>query len=603
MCSILGCVNSSISLIEIEKLNSLMSHRGPDNSTVKEYRIKDKKLFLGHNRLAIQDLDVKANQPMEIERFSIIFNGEIYNHLEIRKELKFSSFKTHSDTETILLSFAEFGIEKTISKLIGMFAIALLDKKEDKLYLIRDRVGIKPLYWTFQNNEFAFSSELKGFASHLKQTRSNKALVQFMSFGYIPNGNSYYENIHKLKPAHYLVFDGTNVDIKQYWDLPEDKIEISYEDAVQETENLIRSAIKYRLLADVEVGSFLSGGVDSSLVSAIMQQVSSKKIKTFSIGFEDKRYDESSYAREVAKYIHSEHYEYIFNAKDVLDLIENIDYYFDEPFGDASALPMMFLSKKTKQHVSVALSGDGGDELFLGYDRYFLTKKYFDKFNNIPKFGKNILSFICKNSRQDKLEKISYPLKHLTKENLYSVLYTSTKPWELSSLFSKDFIYDTFDKEDINLLDLQNISMDGIDFIDSLSRLDFYRYLPDDILTKVDRSSMAYSLEARVPLLDHRVVEFAYSLPTELKLTNGPKSILKDILYKHVPRKLVDRPKKGFSVPLKHWFKNELKDSLMDKVNSLDERFNKEYINKLIKLHMEGSRNYEYVFWNIMRIK
>jgi len=602
MCAISGYVGTNSDKAFLRPLSMLMSHRGPDASNVEVTAFKNKYIHLAHNRLSIQDLNILANQPMENEKFLIVFNGEIYNHLEIRSEINMQSFKTHSDTETLLYAFSEFGIERTIKKLIGMFSIALFDKESEKLYLIRDRVGIKPLYWTYQNDEFAFSSELKGLPAQFKNNVSNKSLIQFMSLGYTPGQNSYYEGINKLEPAHILVFDGKNISVNRYWDLPNERHKLTYDDAVIQAEELIRSSIKYRLLSDLEVGSFLSGGVDSSLVSAIMQQESSQNIKTFSIGFEDPKYDESIYAKEVARYIKSDHFEYKFKAEDALNLIEKIDYHFDEPFGDASSLPMMLLSKKTKEHVTVALSGDGGDELFLGYDRYFLTQNYYNKFNAIPPLLRRVFSSICKVSGQDKLEKIAYPLKHLSKENLYSVLYSSIKPWELSNIFSKEFIYEAFGKEEVSLSDLQNTSIKGLDFIDSLSRLDFYRYLSDDILTKVDRSSMAYSLEARVPLLDHRLVEFAYSLPTELKLKNGPKSILKDVLYKHVPRELIERPKRGFSVPLKHWFRNELKDALIDKVDSLDGRFNKEYIHKLIKLHMSSNRNYEYVFWNLMRL-
>lgn len=615
MCSISGAYNSSVSFKEYELLNYSMSHRGPDNTNVQEYKFNNRILFLGHNRLAIQDLDIKANQPMESARFSIVFNGEIYNHMELRTELE-SKFTTHSDTETLLSLFEQYGIEKTISKLIGMFSIALFDKKEDKLYLIRDRVGIKPLYWTFQNGEFSFASELKGISSHLKKRKNDKALIQFMSFGYISDDNSYYENIYKLKPAHYLIFDGKDIDIKRYWDLPQTKINISYEEALERTENIIRSSIKYRLLSDVEVGSFLSGGVDSSLVSAILQQESSSNLKTFSIGFEDKRYDESVYALEVAKYIGSEHYEYKFKVTDVIDLINKLDYNFDEPFGDASSLPMMILSKMTKQHVTVALSGDGGDELFTGYERYFITDSYYTKLSKLPQSIRSILSIIAKYSRNDKLQKVSYPLKNFSEQNLYALLYSSTKPWELNSLFNKEFLRESFGKSDLSLLDIleydflkesDNFTTSSVfrevgDLIDCLSRLDFHRYLPDDILTKVDRASMAYGLEARVPLLDHRVVEFAYSLPTALKLKYGSKSILKDILYKQIPKELIERPKRGFSVPLKEWFRSELKGVVYDKINSLDARFNKKYLLKVFNEHQKG-RNFEYVLWNVMRVK
>jgi len=600
MCSILGYHNTKLSKEEVALYNLKMSHRGPDDSTVKVYNFKSKNLFLAHNRLSIQDLESHANQPMENSRYVMVFNGEIYNHLELRKECHYSFF-THSDTETLLALFLTFGIEKTIEKLIGMFAIALYDKHEERLYLIRDRVGIKPLYWSFQKGEFIFASELKGFASYLKEQRSNKALISLMSLGYVPSDNSYYQDIYKLKPAHYLVFNGESVEINNYWKLPSNKIDISYSEAVEETERLIRSSVEYRLLSDLEVGSFLSGGVDSSLVSAVMQNISSQPIKTFTIGFEDSNYNESVYAKEVAKHIGSNHYEYIFGVNDVKALLEDFDTYYDEPFGDASALPTMLLSKFTKEHVTVALSGDGGDELFLGYDRYFITQKYYQLFKKFPQFSRNILSALCTISNRDKLEKIAYPLKHLSKENLYSVISTATKPWELESVFSKDFVYDSF--KEVNFLSLQGIdNFNETDTFDNFSKIDFHRYLVDDILTKVDRASMRYSLEARVPLLDHRLVEFAYRLPTELKLQNGAKSILKEVLYKYVPKELIERPKMGFAVPLKTWFRGELKDILYAKIESMDEPFNQKYLKKLFDEHQKG-KNHEYLFWNLMRVK
>lgn len=602
MCSILGYLNTNLSLSEVDKQNQKMSHRGPNNSTVKEYKFKNKNLIFAHNRLSIQDLASHANQPMENERYVIVFNGEIYNHLEIRKDLKFTDFKTHSDTETLLFAFSEFGIENTIEKLNGMFAISLLDKIEQKIYLMRDRVGIKPVYYTFQNGEFAFSSELKGFAPHLTNVVSGKALIQFLTLGYIPKDSSYYENVKKLSPAHYLVFDGENISVKKYWDLPKEKLNISFNEAVNKTQELIENSVRRRLLSDVEVGTFLSGGIDSSLITAIAQKHSLHNIKTFSIGFEDKRYDESIYAKEVAKHLKTDHHEYKFNAKDVLDLVDTFDTYYDEPFGDASALPTMLLSKITKDKVTVALSGDGGDELFLGYDRYFLVDEYYKKFQKIPQVARSIMSFAARISNNDKLEKISHPLKKLNLTNMYSLLYSAVKPWELNNMFNDDFVKEAFGKNELNLFDVLGIDIDFVN-IDDFSRLDFYRYLPDDILTKVDRASMASSLEARVPLLDHNVVEFAYSLPQELKLHKGKKSILKEVLYKYVPKELVDRPKQGFGVPLKHWFRNELKEALFEKIETLDERFNKKYVLDIANKHVNKNRNYEYVLWNLMRIK
>jgi asparagine synthase (glutamine-hydrolysing) len=575
MCSILGYYNTPLSYKEIKNYNKLLSHRGPDNSDLKEYKFRDKKLYLGHNRLSIQDLSSNANQPMENEKFVIVFNGEIYNHLEIRKELK-RDFKTHSDTETLLFAFSEFGIKNTINKLNGMFAIALFDKKNQKLYLIRDRVGIKPLFWSFRGGEFVFASELKAFKD--KKIDENSK-IKFLVLGYTPNDKTYYKDIYKLKPAHILEFDGKNIKIKKYWDLPERKIDISFNEAVEEVEYLLKDSIKKRLLSDVEVGSFLSGGVDSSVVTAIMSKISTKQIKTFSIGFNQKEYNEASFAKNIANYLNTNHNEYYFDIQDLINLIDKIVDIYDEPFGDASALPTLILSEFTKKEVSVALSGDGGDELFLGYDRYFFTDNYYYKFKKLP--FKNILSEIFKLFPNDKLNKLSYPLKHLTKENLYAVINTALKPWEIREIL---------DKENSTFLELAEYKGE-FESIEDFSRYDFYRYIPDDILTKVDRASMKYALEVRVPILDHRIVEFAYSLPQNIKLTKGAKSILKEIVYKYIPKELIDRPKKGFGVPLKIWFRNELKNRIFEKIKN-----NKE-LKRRFFLHQKGY-NYEYLFWN-----
>ena len=447
MCSILGYFNTALSIEEVEGLNAKLKHRGYDNSTVKKYLFKEKNLFFGHNRLSIQDLSSKANQPMENERFAIVFNGQIYNHLELRKALKFKDFDTHCDTQTLLFAFDEWGIEKTLNTLNGMFAIALFDKLKRRLYLMRDRVGIKPLYYTFQDGELAFASELKGFAKHLKDQVSQKALIQFISLSYIPADNSYYEGIHKLLPAHYLAFDGERITTHRYWSLPDrSDASISFDEACSQTDDLLRSAVRYRLLSDVKVGAFLSGGVDSSLVCAIMQQESTQKIKTFSIGFEDQKYDESPYAQRIANFLGTEHHTYHCRPCDILEMIENFGSIYDEPFGDASSLPMMLLAQKTKAEVDVALSGDGGDELFLGYDRYFFTTEYHQKLSQLPQFLRSFLAFLFKHSRIDRLEKMSYPLKDLSPLNLYTVLNTAIKPWELTKIFDKDFVVQNFGK-------------------------------------------------------------------------------------------------------------------------------------------------------------
>ncbi|MBW1649314.1 MAG: asparagine synthase (glutamine-hydrolyzing) [Deltaproteobacteria bacterium] len=605
MCSVLGCFNPKISFNEYEKLNKKLAHRGPDNSSIKEYNFKNKKLFLGHNRLSIQDLSNNANQPMENERFAIIFNGEIYNHIEIKKNLSFKNWRTHSDTETILFAFEELGIENTLSKINGMFAIALFDKIENRLYLIRDRIGIKPLYYTFQNKELAFASELKGIPNHLRKETSDKALIQFMSMGYIPSDNTFYKELFKLKAGHYIIFDGDNITLKQYWKLPDKTLDISFDNAVKQTHHLLRSSVSYRLLADVEVGCFLSGGIDSSLTAAIMSQLSAKKIKTFSIGFEDKKYDESGYAKNIASLLKTDHYQYICRPADVINLIDSFDYYFDEPFGDPSGLPTMLLSDLASRYVKVSLSGDGGDELFLGYDRYFITDNLLNILKYLPKSLRGAVSFIMAKSGKDKLEKLSYPVKNPSLANLYSVLASYVKPWNLKKIFSEEFINQTWQNKKLDVFSLQETepNIKNNEIISALSIVDFYRYLPDDILTKVDRATMKYSLEVRVPMLDHRIAEFAYAIPLKIKLAKGRKSVLREILYKYLPAKLIERHKKGFGVPLKDWFKKELKDLLYDKIAALDNKFNKKYLYKMAADHINNNKNYEYIFWSLLRLK
>lgn len=598
MCSIAGYFNPRLTLPDYEALNATMAHRGPDFSQVKEYGFLDKKIYLAHNRLSIQDLSEEGNQPMESERYVIVFNGEIFNHKKIRTQLKRRDFTSTSDTQTVLYAFEEWGIERTIKKINGMFAIALFDKEENRLYLFRDRMGIKPLYYSFQKGEFAFASTPKGLPAHLRDRQNQKALIQLMSLTYIPSTNCYYEDVKKVNPGEFVTFDGADIKISKYWTIDSGKLDISYEESVERVEELLEKAVARRLLADVEVGCFLSGGVDSSLVTALAAKHSSKRIKTFSIGFNEKGYDESGYANKVANILGTDHRDFIFKAEDALSLLDDYREAYDEPFGDASALPMMLLSRETAKEVKVALSGDGGDELFLGYDRYFFTQNYFKKFNLIPKVVRQPLGEILKFTGKDRLDKISYPFKNPTPENVYSVISTAVKPWELNNIFAKDFIKEQ-EYSYLNLLEM-DYELDKKKLIEGFGYVDLKRYLPDDILTKVDRASMYYSLEARVPLLDYKVARLANKLPLEHRQN---KQILKTVLGKYIPEDLINRPKQGFSVPLKKWFRKELKDLLLDKIDSLDERFNKEHLRKMAKEHIEKKRNYEYVFWNLLWVK
>ena len=599
MCSIYGIYNYGGSDKELESYNNRMRHRGPDSTDYKIMTMNNRKLIFYHNRLSIQDLSIMGNQPMESKNYLIVFNGEIYNHNEIRRDLGNIKFKSTSDTETVLECIEKFGIHKTIEKLNGMFSIGLFDKLNKKLFLIRDRIGIKPLFYSEKNNKFCFSSEIKSIPDYFKDKANDIGLIQFMTFGYTAVENTSYLNIKKLPPAHILEYDGINITIKKYWNLRYSEDLIDYQDAVNETHRLLNDSVNLRLLSDVEVGCFLSGGIDSSLVASIMQKNSFSKINTFSIGFENKKYDESVHAKNVSKYLNTNHFNFIFKENDVFDLIDENKSSFDEPFGDASALPMHLLARETKKSVTVALSGDGGDELFIGYDRYFKTQKFFNLFSKIPQDVRNFISLIFHFSNIDKLKKISYPIKYLNMQNAYSVLFTHIKPWELKNIFNKEFLEKSLAKQ--NLENILGFEIGHYSSFKKFRNIDLNSYLCDDILTKVDRMTMKHSLEARVPILDHRIIEFSNTIPSRIHLKNGPKSILKSILNEYIPKHLTDRPKTGFAVPLKYWFRGKLKSIVQDKINSLDNRFNKDSLNKIFLEHQKG-KNFEYVLWNILQL-
>ena len=603
MCSILGLVSEFRDVTYFNHLNKRMKHRGPDGNGVKCYSFQNSNLFFGHNRLAIQDLSESANQPMENEKFAMVFNGEIYNHFELRQKLTNTRFKTHSDTETLLCLFEEFGVDKTLSLINGMFAIGLYDKKSQLLYLIRDRVGIKPLYYLHNSKEFAFSSEIKGFPEQYLDRIEPFSVIQTVCLGYTTDKSTYYHSISTLEPGHYLTFNGLQTETTKYWEVSNLHYDDSFTAAVQNTKNLLKQSVNYRLLADVDVGCFLSGGIDSSLMASVMTEQHGKQIKTFTIGFEQPGYDESQSARIISEKIGSEHQELLFKVDNLKELITDFDHYFDEPFGDPAALPGMILSKLTRSKVSVALSGDGGDELFLGYDRYFLTTRYQPIFKKCPQLIRNIISYFCQISGVDKAEKLAYPIKHPELQNWYSLLMTAIKPWELNKVFSKEFLSSCFPDGRSDFLDIINCQNHLLTDIDSLSSLDFKRYLPDNILTKVDRCSMKHSLEARVPFLDHNIVQYAYGLSPNVKLKNGPKSILKEILWEYLPKSFFQGQKRGFSVPLKEWFRGDLHELLIEKIYNLDNRFNQKELLKLVYLHVNHNKNFSYLFWNLLRVK
>lgn len=556
MCGITGFVSKKYGESDLIKMTNSLIHRGPDAEGF--YFNDEKGVGLGHRRLSIIDLSSSANQPMKSNcgRYIMVYNGEIYNFNEIKKKIRDYEPKTNSDSEVILAAFDFWGI-KFINELNGMFSICIYDKIEDKLYLIRDRVGIKPLYYFFNEKELIFASELKAINQILKNKKINyESVSAYLHLGYIPSSYTIYENIFKVKPGSYIEFSNNKIIEKSYWDI-KDKIHPNtfkdFNSSKHKLKSLIQSSVKKRLISDVPIGTFLSGGTDSSLISAIAQEINGSPINTFSVGFEDAKYNESHHAKKVAKYIGTNHKEFILKEIDAMTELESIMENFDEPFADSSALPTLLVSKMAKKHVSVCLSGDGGDELFMGYGSYNWANRFSNPF--IWRSRRHI-SWLLSQSNNERKKRASL------------VFNSPSKNWK-SHIFSQEQCF--FCEKEINsLIDKSKFPIiDEINKIKPLNRklnnsekqafFDLKNYLVDDLLVKVDRSSMYASLEARVPILDHNIIEYAVNIDRKLKSNKGvQKHILKEILYDYIPKEIMDRPKWGFSIPLDNWLKKDL---------------------------------------------
>lgn len=618
----------------LDTMTNTISHRGPDSSGT--WADREDLIALGHRRLSIQDLSEAGNQPMisKDNRYILAFNGEIYNHLEIRTDIESKisgiTWEGHSDTETLLMAVTVFGWEKTLKKLIGMFAIALWDTKDKQLYLARDRFGEKPLYYGWQAGTFLFGSELKPFTLHPSfEKKLNKgAIGLLLKHGYIPTPYSIWKNIYKLPAAHYLILtedSSRSPELICYWSFKNtvektnsNKLEISDTDAVNNLENLLTQSIKRQMVSDVPLGALLSGGVDSSLVAALMQDVSDKPIKTFSIGFEDPRFDESKHAEAVANHLGTEHTTLIMKPSDLLDLVPEIARVYDEPFSDSSQLPTTIVSRLAKQHVTVALSGDAGDETFGGYSRYYLIQKLWSYIDKLPNTLRKNLSRL--------LTTITPEQSNLLLGWLFSRINRSSLPDKLYKLGERLENVDSF--EELYLAYISEIN-DPIKLVKGLSSLPEYllgdlkswpeldnpieklmaidslTYLTDDILVKVDRAAMSASLELRAPFLDHNLVEYAWQLPYKFKYRDGDtKWVLRQILYKHVPKELIERPKQGFGIPLNDWLRGPLKEWADELLSSkyLEEQniFNVKEIRSMWHQHLEGTRQYGARIWTIL---
>lgn len=564
----------------LEQMTDVLYHRGPDDSGYSFYETPFANIGLGHRRLSILDLTPQGHQPMKFQNLEIVYNGEIYNFKEIRSELENYGydFASNSDTEVILKSFHKWGIE-AIHKFIGMFAIVIYDKKQQKLILVRDRAGVKPLYYYYKSGLFLFASELKSFHKHpeFKKDIDKNALALYFQYGYILEPYSIFKNTYKLPTGYYaeLSLKDGSFSIHKYWDVIDfynkPKLNISFEEAKERTKALLKSAFEYRMISDVPIGLFLSGGYDSSAVAAILQTNRTQRIKTFSIGFYESKYNEAHYAKKIAEYLGTDHTEYYCTQKDAQELLPYICEIWDEPFGDNSVIPTTLVSRIARREVKVSLSADGGDEIFGGYDKYTRTLTYLKIFPRIP--FRNILAFIMEKldpkyligfnrtyNFSNRYEKLKYILKAKDEIEMMNAIVLYFSPLEINKLLYKIPSVEVKTRfDDKLLLNSHN------DTTNKMLSIDYKTYLPDDILTKVDRATMSISLEGREPLLDHRIIEFVSQLPSEYKIKNGNKKyLLKSIVHDYIPRELMDRPKMGFNIPLSEWIGDELKKYVLE---------------------------------------
>jgi asparagine synthase (glutamine-hydrolysing) len=571
------------------KLNQI-KFRGPDNTGY----LKVNDISIGHLRLSIIDLEERSNQPFQFEQFYITYNGEIYNFKEIREELILLGFQfqTESDTEVIVKGYSIWG-KHILDRLNGMFAFAIYDSKNNSIFCGRDRLGVKPFYYYWDNRHFEICSQLKPLKNSDSKI-SVEAISIYLDCGYIPSPYSILENVKKLMPGHFLTINlPTNqLEVVEYWNLQQsDVLDISYEEAKSQLHQLLIDAVKIRMQSDVPLGAFLSGGIDSSLVAAIASSLSTNKINTFTIGFDDPRYDESKVAEQFANIIDSNHVETKCRVEEVLKMLPTMVQVYDEPFADSSALPSLLLNSVTKKHATVALSGDGGDESFLGYVTYDLMNK-FEKFSIIPYFFRKILSVLP-----------WYKLFKGRPETIKSILQSKTSDDLAWKIFTG---FDTLQKNKLNSWQAfyQGYKEWSNNPKQRMADLNIKLWLENDSNVKVDRASMAYAVEVRSPFLDYRIIEFARKLPVQFRYDNGlKKKIIKDILKEYIPEKIFNQPKKGFAIPIDLWLKNELKSDVLEKLNdeflysvpNLDvlkfkEKMKSFYSNKF---------NYSYLIWRL----
>ena len=625
MCGLTGFIdfkNASSKEI-LTQCTDALSHRGPDGAGYEFFQYDNLQVGLGHRRLSIIDLSNAASQPMWYKNFCIIFNGEMYNYAEVKAELEKlgHQFISHSDTEVMLHAWEEWGV-KMIDRFIGMFVFILYDTDKKEMYCFRDRAGVKPLYYYWKDDLFLFASELKSFHKHprFKKEINPQAVQQFFQYGYIMAPLSIFNHTKKLIPGHYLKFSTVNkeISINKYWDAYDPynkpKLDITEQEAKKHLEELLISACKYRMVADVPVGVFLSGGYDSTAVTALLQAHQSEKIKTYTIGFHEDDHNEAVYAKKVAEYLKTDHTEHYCTTKEAQEIIPDIPYYCDEPFGDSSIIPTTLVSQLARKEVTVALSADAGDEIFAGYPKYPLALQMIKRMNAFPFFMKKPAGKILKHMPDSLLVKLAgNSAASIKKQRLSQILQTkATTPVIMDILLSQVYTNEQLDdlltnkgEKAWSFFDSESMLKESLGDLDKLLAIDYKTYLPDDILVKVDRAGMSISLEGREPLLDHRVLEFAAQLPEEFKIKAGNKKhLLKEIVHDYVPREMMERPKMGFGVPVAKWLKEELRyyadEYMSDAAFEKHGLFKKEGVQHIMQSFYKGDRNYNNLFWYLL---
>lgn len=615
----------------LTQMGTALKHRGPDDSGV--WYDTTTGLGLVHRRLSILDLSPAGHQPMTSSsgRYTITFNGEIYNFEEIRSELGVHIWKGHSDTEVMLEAVERWGLDGAVRRFIGMFAFALWDRLENKVYLVRDRLGIKPIYYGWVRSDFVFASELKAICQYpgFDGTIDRDALALYMRHNYVPAPHCIYQGLHKLPPGSILTLDspGGPADMRQFWSATnvareglQSRISANDHEATEQLTQILARAVSLRMIADVPLGAFLSGGIDSSTVVALMQSQSRVPVKTFTIGFHEKDYDEAAHARRIAAHLGTDHTELYVTPQEALDVVPQLPAMFDEPFADSSQIPTFLISKLARQSVTVSLSGDGGDELFGGYSRYLFTRRIWKGLRRVPYPVRKMISNLVLHLPPEKIDgmyrwirPVIRPRKpwsavgdkahkftgFLHSQGPGSIYMQALSHWDKPA----EVVCGASEPDTVAHFVQEAMSLPTVE--EAMMLTDLVHYLPDDILTKVDRASMAVNLEARVPILDHNVVEFAWKLPLHFRIRHDvSKWILRQVLYKYVPAELIERPKMGFAVPIASWLRGPLRewaeDLLAPDVLRSHGFFEIEIVRRRWREHLSGIRNWQYHLWDVL---